>query len=59
MPEEVALRPSKGQLVVPGASPGARAQKFIHLIEARDDDEIVVKWAVDGTVMTNVDPKAR
>ena len=59
MPEEVALRPSKGQLVMAGASPGGGAQKCTHLIEAQDDDEIVVKWADDGTVMTSVDPKAR
>ena len=29
------------------------------MIEAEDDDDIVVKWSGDGTILTNLEPKVR
>ena len=41
------------------ANPGTLSQKFTHLIEAADDDDIVVKWSGDGTILNNLEPKVR
>ena len=29
------------------------------MIDAEDDDDIVVKWSGDGTILTNLEPKVR
>ena len=44
---------------VPSANPGSSTQKYTHLIEAADDDDIVVKWSGDGTILTDLEPKVR
>ena len=41
------------------ARPGFLNQKRTHLIEVADDDEIVVKWNEDGSILTNLEPKVR
>ena len=41
------------------ANPGSLTQKCTHLIEAADDDDIMVKWNGDGTILTNLEPKVR
>ena len=41
------------------ARPGILNQKRTHLILAADDDEIVVKWNEDGSILTNLEPKVR
>ena len=45
--------------VISSANPGSSTQKCTHLIEAVDDDDIVVKWSGDGTILTNLEPKVR
>ena len=45
--------------VILSANPGCLTRKFTHLIEAADDDDIVVKWRGDGTILTILEPKVR
>ena len=45
--------------VISSANPGSSTRKCTHLIEAADDDDIVVKWSGDGTILTNLEPKMR
>ena len=44
---------------ISSANPGSLTRKCTHLIEAEDDDGIVVKWSGDGTILTNLEPKVR
>ena len=39
------------------ANPGSLTRKCTHLIEAADDDDIVVKWSGDGKIVTNLKPR--
>ena len=45
--------------VISSANPGSSTRKCTHLIEAEDEDDIVMKWSRDGNILTNLEPKVR
>ena len=50
-----------GQIGNPINAAGGKTCRPIstNLIQARDDDEIVMKWNEDGTILTNLKPKVK